>query len=124
MGGAGFTGDSGPPEKAKLFSPVDVKVDRTGNIYISDSGNNRIRAISAGKIVTVAGSGHMGFRGDGNNALAAQLNTPQKIAISKDGSLFIADRANRRIRKVDAKGVITTVAGSGRASEMFVDPGR
>ena len=124
LGGAGFAGDDGPAEKAKLFSPADLKVDRAGKIYISDSGNNRIRVISGGKITTVAGSGRMGFSGDGKNALGAELNTPQKIAIGKDGSLFIADRSNHRVRKVDARGMISTVAGGGRHSEMIFDPGR
>jgi sugar lactone lactonase YvrE len=124
LGGAGFAGDNGPAVKAKLFSPADIKIDRAGNIYISDSGNNRIRVISAGKIATVAGSGRMGFSGDGKNAVAAELNTPQKIAIGKDGSVYIADRANHRVRKVDARGLISTVAGGGRHSEMTFDPGR
>jgi sugar lactone lactonase YvrE len=124
LGGAGFAGDSGPAEKAKLFSPADIKVDRAGNVYISDSGNNRIRVISAGKITTVVGSGQMGFSGDGRAAVAAELNTPQKIALGQDGSLYIADRANHRVRKVDARGIISTVAGGGRHSEMIFDLGR
>jgi DNA-binding beta-propeller fold protein YncE len=124
LGGAGFAGDNGPAEKAKLFSPADVKVDRAGKIYISDSGNHRIRAITAGKVTTIAGSGRMGFGGDGKGATSAEINTPQKIAIDKNGNLFIADRANHRVRKVDARGIITTVAGGGRPSEMIFDPGR
>jgi NHL repeat len=113
IGGAGFVGDGGPAEKAKLFTPADVKLDAAGNLYISDSGNNRIRAIRGGVITTIAGSGRAGFGGDGKPATAAELNTPQKIAIAKDGSIFVADRANHRIRKIDAKGIITTVAGEG-----------
>lgn len=122
LGGAGFGGDGGPAEKAKLFSPADVKVDAAGNLYISDSGNNRIRVIRAGVITTIAGSGRRGFSGDGKQAVTADLNTPQKLAIAKDGSIFIADRANQRVRKVDAKGVINTVAGAGQPVGMIFDP--
>jgi sugar lactone lactonase YvrE len=122
LGGAGFLGDGGPAEKAKLFSPADVKVDGAGNVYISDSGNNRIRVIRNGIITTIAGTGNAGFSGDGKEAAAAELNTPQKIAIAKDGSIFIADRGNRRVRKVDAKGVISTVAGAGKPPGLLLDP--
>jgi sugar lactone lactonase YvrE len=122
IGGAGFAGDGGPAEKAKLFSPADVKVNAAGDLYISDSGNNRIRVIRAGVITTLAGSGRAGFSGDGKEAVAAELNTPQKIAIAKDGSVFIADRANHRVRKVDARGFIATVAGEGKPTGMIFDP--
>jgi sugar lactone lactonase YvrE len=122
LGGAGFVGDGGPAGKAKLFSAADVKLDAAGNLYISDSGNNRIRVVRAGVITTIAGSGRAGFSGDGKEAIAAELNTPQKIAIAKDGGVFIADRANQRVRKVDAKGFINTVAGAGQPAGMIVDP--
>jgi sugar lactone lactonase YvrE len=122
IGGAGFVGDGGPAEKAKLFSPAGVKFDTAGNLYISDSGNNRIRVIRGGVITTIAGTGRAGFGGDGKEALAAELNTPQKIAVAKDGVVFIADRANHRVRKIDARGFITTVAGEGKPTGMFFDP--
>jgi sugar lactone lactonase YvrE len=122
LGGAGFVGDGGPAEKAKLFSPADVKSDTAGNLYISDTGNNRIRIIRGGVITTIAGTGRAGFGGDGKEAGAAELNTPQKIAVAKDGSVFIADRANHRVRKIDARGFITTVAGEGKPTGMFLDP--
>jgi sugar lactone lactonase YvrE len=109
LGGAGYLGDGGPAEKAKLFTPADVKIDAGGNLYISDSGNNRIRVIRGGVISTIAGTGQAGFGGDGKAATAAELYTPQKVAIAKDGSIFFADRANHRVRKIDARGVITTV---------------
>ncbi|MCI0392365.1 MAG: hypothetical protein MOB07_26835 [Acidobacteria bacterium] len=73
-------------------------------------------------IKTIAGSGRAGFSGDGKEAVAAELNTPQKIAIAKDGSVFIADRANHRVRKVDAKGFINTVVGAGQPTGMIFDP--
>jgi hypothetical protein len=119
--GAGFAGDGGPPEKAKIFTATDLKFGASGALYISDSGNNRIRVIRAGVITTVAGSGRQGFSGDGGKALQAELNTPQKIAVAKDGSLFIADRANHRVRKVDTRGVIITIAGEGRGAGMMFD---
>lgn len=119
--GGGFAGDGGPPEKAKLFSATDLKFDAAGNLYISDSGNHRIRVIRAGIITTVAGSGRQGSGGDGGKALEAELNTPQKIAIAKDGGVFIADRANRRVRKVDARGVIVTIAGAAKTTGMVFD---
>ena len=122
IGGAGFVGDGGPAEKAKLFTPIDLKFDNAGNLFISDTGNNRIRVIRDKIITTFAGSGQAGFSGDGKPAIAAELNTPQKIAIGKDGSIYIADRANHRVRKIDAKGVITTVAGEGKPGGMNIDP--
>ena len=122
LGGAGFVGDGGPAAKAKLFSPADVKVDAAGHVYICDSGNNRIRVIRNGVISTIAGTGKAGFSGDGGAAVAAELNTPMKIAIAKDGSIFIADRANQRVRKVDTKGIITTIAGAGQPIGMNLDP--
>jgi sugar lactone lactonase YvrE len=122
IGGAGFVGDGGPAEKAKLFSPADVKSDAAGNLYISDSGNNRVRVIRGGVITTIAGTGRAGFGGDGKEAVASELNTPQKLAVAKDGSVFVADRANHRVRKIDARGFITTVAGEGKSTGMFLDP--
>ena len=122
LGGAGFAGDEGPAAKAKLFSPADIKVDAAGNIFISDSGNNRIRVIRgglAGTITTVAGTGRRGFSGDGRSSALAELNTPQKIAIAKDGSIFIADRGNQRVRKVDSRGIISTVASVPKEPEII-----
>jgi sugar lactone lactonase YvrE len=115
--GGGFAGDGGSPEKAKIFVACDLKADATGNLFISDSGNNRIRVIRGGVINTIAGLGQVGFSGDRGEALKAELNTPQKIAVAKDGSIFIADRANHRVRKVDANGLIRTIAGDGKPQE-------
>src|SRR5262245_20600312 len=121
--GAGFVGDGGPAEKAKVFSATDVKTDALGNIFICDSGDNRIRIIRGGVITTFAGSGRSGFSGDGGRALDADLNTPQKIALASDGSIYVADRANSRVRKIDPAGVIRTVAGEGRPITKMLDPG-
>jgi sugar lactone lactonase YvrE len=101
-GTAGYSGDGGAPTSAKLNLPEDVAVDQSGNIYIADQGNNRIRKISAstGLISTVAGTGMAGFSGDGGSAASAALNAPQSIALDQAGNLYIADSNNNRIRKV------------------------
>lgn len=121
-GGAGFGGDGGPAERAKLFSPTDLKFNALGQLYVSDSGNNRVRLIAHGVIVTVAGTGKPGGEGDGGKGLQATLNTPQKIALGLDGSVYVADRVNHRVRKVDPQGVITTVAGGITSEPILIDP--
>ncbi|HEV8290594.1 MAG TPA: hypothetical protein VGP94_01665 [Tepidisphaeraceae bacterium] len=121
-GGAGFGGDGGPAEKAKIFSPADLKFNSLGELYFSDSGNNRIRLITHGVMVSIAGNGTAGLGGDGGKALSAMLNTPQKIALASDGSIYIADRVNHRVRKVDPQGVVTTVAGGAKPGGVMVDP--
>lgn len=120
--GAGFAGDGGPAEKAKIFSAADLKFGHAGQLYIADSGNHRLRVVRSGVINTIAGAGRAGFSGDGQPAIAAELNTPQKIAVAKDGSLFIADRANHRVRKVDTSGLIHTIAGAGKPTGMIFAP--
>jgi serine/threonine-protein kinase len=90
---------------------MDLEALPTGDLVISDSGNHRVRRISQGMITTLAGSGDPGFRGDGGKAPDAALNTPQKLAVGRDGSLYLADRANRRVRKIAPDGTITTVCG-------------
>ncbi len=118
-GEAGSAGDGGPARQAALRSPNDVAVDALGNLYIADSWNHRIRRIDPnGIITTVAGTGEAGFGGDGGSAVEARLSLPFAVAVDRSGNLYIADFGNRRIRKVDRSGVITTVAGSGqRGSE-------
>jgi sugar lactone lactonase YvrE len=112
--GAGFAGDGGPVAKARIFAAADLEINAAGELFLSDSGNNRVRLISKGVITTVAGSGAAGAGGDGGSALAAALDAPQKIALGPDGSLYIADRANHRVCRVDAGGRIETVCGGGR----------
>jgi sugar lactone lactonase YvrE len=113
-GSFGFSGDGGPATSAQLNFPASVAVDSVGNLYFSDSANNRIRKVTpAGTISTVAGNGTAGFSGDGGPATAAQLNSPFGVAIDLVGNLYIADPNNDRIRKVTAAGVINTVAGNG-----------
>ncbi len=113
-GTGGFSGDSGPATAAQLNVPYGVAPDGAGNLYIADTDNHRIRKIdAAGNIATVAGTGQQGYGGDSGAATAAQLNSPYGVAPDESGNLYIADTGNHRIRKVDAAGNITTVAGDG-----------
>jgi len=114
-GRAGFSGDGGPATEAKL-SAYDVALDGQGNIYISDSENQRIRMVDKdGIITTLAGSGKKGYSGDGGPATEAALKDPWGIAVDGEGNVFFTDHHNRVVRKVDPSGTITTVAGTGEA---------
>lgn len=113
-GGLGYGGDGGPATLAHLVLPVGLARDREGNLFVADQGAHRIRRIDArGTIETVAGDGVAGFSGDDGPARAAMLNGPAAVAIDRRGDLLIADTGNHRIRRVSARGVITTVAGTG-----------
>jgi sugar lactone lactonase YvrE len=110
----GFSGDGGPATAAQLRIPQGVALDTAGNIFIADTGNNRVRKVTPGGVIsTVAGNGTHGFSGDGGPATSAQLNYPSGVAVDTARNLFIADRNNNRIRKVAPGGVISTVAGNG-----------
>jgi len=112
----GYSGDGGPAVQAQLSGPWDVDVGPDGAIYIADTGNNRIRRVdTGGRISTVAGTGTAGFAGDGGPATEAQLTAPRDVAVGPDGALFLADGENNRVRRVDAGGQISTVAGTGTA---------
>lgn len=109
-----FSGDGGLAVSASLQFPLGVVMDKSGNLYIADAGNNCIRKVSpAGVIVTVAGNGNRaGFAGDGAAAASALLNIPSDVAVDASGSLFIADAGNNRVRRVDGtSGIIGTIAG-------------
>lgn len=111
-------GDFGPATAAGLCYPSGLALDREGNLYIADTGSDRVRKVSAatGIITRVVGTGGPGFSGDGGPAVAAELWGPSDLAIDADGNLFIADTHNHRVRKVvAASGIITTVAGIGTA---------
>ncbi len=101
-GTAGFSGDGGPATAARLSYPHDVAVDGVGNLYVADTGNQRIRRITpAGIISTVAGSGVAAFSGDGAPAINAALNTPSRLALDAVGStLYVVDSGNSRIRRI------------------------
>jgi sugar lactone lactonase YvrE len=115
-GVAGFAGDGAAAKLAQLNYPVNLAFTASGELLIVDYGNHRIRRVAAdGIISTVVGSGIEGFAGDGAAATAAQLNNPIGIAVGADGSLYIGDAQNHRVRKVGVNGMIATIAGTGTA---------
>jgi hypothetical protein len=113
-GRAAFAGDGGPAATAAFNRPTALTMDASGALLVCDTGNQRVRRISAGVVATVAGDGAQGFAGDGGLATAAQLDTPSGVAVGADGSIYIADSHNQRIRVIATSGVITTFAGNGR----------
>lgn len=114
-GEAGFNGD-GLAAALRLNQPTAVAVDEAGNVFIAEAGNHRVRKLgSDGILVTVAGSGLRGYAGDGGPAVQALLDGPAGLALDAEGNLYIADRRNHVVRKVDRTGVIWTVAGTGAA---------
>ncbi|MEV0924497.1 RICIN domain-containing protein [Streptomyces spongiicola] len=115
-GAAGFSGDGGPAASARLHNPYAVAVDGTGDLHVADCGNQRVRKITPdGTISTVAGTGSVGFGGDGGPATSARLHTPLSVAVDGAGDLHIADYGNHRVRKITPDGTISTVAGTGAA---------
>jgi len=112
-GSGGYSGDNGAATNASLYYPVGVAVDATGNLFIADSLNYRIRKVATnGIITTVAGDGSGGYGGDNAAATAASLYAGG-VTVDGIGNLFISDNGNSRIRKVGTNGIITTVAGNG-----------
>ena len=114
-GQGGYGGDNGPAMEARLNNPVGVAVDGDGNVYIGDWSNHRVRKVDVSMdpptIDTIAGNGTSGFSGDDGQATAAQLANPYGVAVADDGTVYIADSTNQRVRKVATDGVINTVAG-------------
>ena len=107
-------GENGPAIRARLTFPTAVAVDRSGNIYIADWSDHRIRRVDpSGNITTVAGTGKSGYSGDRGPAVDAQLSFPNGVAVDSSGNLYVADAGNNRIRRVNASGIITTIAGTG-----------
>jgi trimeric autotransporter adhesin len=114
-GAQGYSGDGIPAASASLYLPTGVATDLAGNLYIADYGNNRIRKVTTGGIITtVAGNGAAGYAGDGGPATSASLSNPSNAVLDANGNLYIADFNNNRVRKVSANGTITTVAGNGQ----------
>ena len=118
-GTVGYTGDNGPATDAKLDNPRGLAVDSAGDLFIADANSNVIREVvkATGDIVTVAGNGTAGYRGDSGPATAAELNGDYGVAVDNAGDLFIADGNNNAIREVllGATGEIIAVAGNGTA---------
>ncbi len=116
VAGSDLVGDGGPATAAQLAQPEGMVVDSSGNLYIADAANHRVRKVTAaGVISTVAGNGHAGFSGDNGPAAAAELNQPYDLAMDAAGNLYIADYGNQRVRAIGTNGNITTVAGDGSA---------
>jgi len=112
----GYNGDGIPATTARLTGPTNIAIDGTGDVYIADADNNRIRKVNtAGIISTIAGTGAASFGGDGSNATMAQMNGPTGIAFDAAHNLYIADAANGRIRMINTAGIINTIAGTGAA---------
>ncbi len=113
--GYGYSGDGGPVDSAKIAWPTGIAVAADGTIYFADEENNVIRRISTeGIITTFAGTGEIGFSGDGGPALNAKFWSLEGIDLGPDGSLYVIDVAQNRVRKISPDGIITTVAGSGK----------
>ena len=114
----GYSGDGGQVKNALLNDPENVYVDKRGNIFFADLGNQVIREIDAytGIIHTIAGNGQAGYSGDGGPATQASLNFAFHIVEDEEGNLYISDLTNNRIRRIDHHtGIITTIAGTGVA---------
>ncbi len=120
---SGFSGDGGAATSAQLNQPNGIVVDSSGNIYIADGGNHRVRKISGGTISTFAGTGTAGYSGDGKAATAAELNNPVGLALDPSGNLYIADAANSVIREVTTNGNITTFAGNNSLGAGYTGDG-
>ncbi|WP_158941297.1 Ig-like domain repeat protein [Granulicella sp. S190] len=114
--GSGFSGDGASAVSAQLVLPTALAIDSSGNLYLADSGNQRIRRIDAvtGIITTIAGTGIQGFSGDDGFAISATIDSPNGIALDNNGNLYLADTHNHRIRKItESTGIITTISGTG-----------
>ncbi len=115
-GGYGFAGDEGSAVSARLNVPSGIAFDLSGNLYIADERNHRVRKVSPqGIITTVAGLGNSGYAGDGGPAIDARLNAPRAVAVDRFGYVYIAEAGNHTIRRISPSGFISTIAGDGTA---------
>lgn len=121
-GEQGYSGDGGSATSAALDTPEGISVDSSGNLYLSDTRNNRIRKISGGVITTIAGDGSFKFAGDGSTATSGSFASPHGIAVNAGGTtLYIADTDNQRIRQVNSSNLLSTIAGNGQEGEDQVN---
>jgi hypothetical protein len=110
----GYSGDGGIAENAELNNPWDIATDSNGNIFIADAGNHVVRMVNLNDtIYTIAGTGTLGYSGDGGPAIHATFRFPVRVALDNKSNLFIDDASDHVIRKVDRYGIISTVAGTG-----------
>jgi DNA-binding beta-propeller fold protein YncE len=116
-GTPGYDGDGGPANQARLREPNGLALDGRGGLLIADVADNRIRRVEleTGTIDTIAGTGRREFSGDGGIAIGASIDGARAVDVDKDGSIYICEREGNRIRKIDASGIIHTVAGTGKA---------
>jgi sugar lactone lactonase YvrE len=115
-GAAGFSGDGGPAINAQFNAPIALKVDASGNVYVGDTNNRRVRRFTpGGNIATVVGNGLYRFSPDGAPATLSFLKDPTRVAVAPNGRLHITDAGDARIRRVEANGTLTTVAGTGQS---------
>lgn len=114
----GYTGDGGPATQARLSEPIGIAFDAHGDLFIADRDNAAVRMVDThGRISTIAGIGRPGFSGDGGLATKARLWDPEYIAVDPRGRVLFTDQVNERVRMVDTRGVITTIAGTGNAGD-------
>jgi len=110
-----FSGDGGQSSGAALSNPQGVAVDSKGNLYIADTGNNRIRKVSSGNIATIAGNGQVGFGGEGLQATTVPLSAPSRVIVDSSGNVYFSDTGNNAVRKIATDGTIHTIAGNSHA---------
>ena len=113
-GDAGYSGDNGPATEAALHRPIGIAFDRRGNLYIADNLNHRVRKVDEnGVITTFAGTGRTSLSGDGWLAVSIDIWSPTAVAADAEGNVYIVEATPHRVRRVDADGFITTIAGQG-----------